>query len=147
MFGHCHDAYVFGHGVEKFRAWMRENHPGVWVGLKRLVGNRSGIFLENALPMYYMAGYYDSYCDYLLTETESANALVVRLESKLRCREIMAGLRARAIMFVQFHQPLRNAIKSKSMGSNGRPPNQTQMGDACMKSPIKLRRKKIWTSS
>ena len=36
MFGHHVDAYAFGHGVDKFPAWMKKNYPDRWQGIKRL---------------------------------------------------------------------------------------------------------------
>ena len=60
MFNHTKRPYAFGHGVLKFPAWMAKKYHNFnrWVGLKRLVGNRAQIFLENALCMYHMATYY-----------------------------------------------------------------------------------------
>ena len=60
MFNHTKLPYAFGHGVLKFPAWMAKKYQNFnrWVGLKRLVGNRAQIFLENALCMYHMATYY-----------------------------------------------------------------------------------------
>lgn len=75
MFGHTSDSYAFGSGATKFPQWMRQTHPGCWKGLKRLVGNRSNIFLENAVVMYFMANYYLEYCDYVLRRVHGANAL------------------------------------------------------------------------
>ena len=40
MFGHHTEAYVFGHGVDTFPAWMNNKYPDRWRGFKRLVGNR-----------------------------------------------------------------------------------------------------------
>ena len=40
MFGHHSEAYAFGHGVDKFPAWMKKKYPERWRGFKRLVGNR-----------------------------------------------------------------------------------------------------------
>ena len=34
---------------------MEQKYPDRWRGIKRLVGNRAQIFLENAVIMYYMA--------------------------------------------------------------------------------------------
>ena len=38
-------------------------------GIKRLVGNRANIFLENAVIMYYMAEYYMEYCHWIVVTT------------------------------------------------------------------------------
>ena len=67
MFGHVlTECYAFGNGIDKFPEWMKRTEGGdAWRGLKRLVGNRSGIFLENAVVTYYMAGYYRNYCKYV----------------------------------------------------------------------------------
>ena len=75
MFGHTHEAYAFGSGVAKFPQWMKQQHPGCWKGLKRLVGNRANIFLENAVVTYFMASYYLEYCDYVLRRVHGGNAL------------------------------------------------------------------------
>ena len=45
----------------------------------------------------------------------------------MRSKEILAGLRARAVMFVHVQQPLRVASKS-SVANGGKPPSQYQMG-------------------
>lgn len=37
MFGHTTEAYAFGHGTAKFPAWMQQNYPDAWRGIKRLV--------------------------------------------------------------------------------------------------------------
>ena len=91
MFGHHVDSYAFGHGVDKFPAWMQKNHPDRWQGFKRLVGNRAQIFLENSVCMYYMATYYLKYCKFVLTEAKVANKLHKRLDEKLRSSEMIAG--------------------------------------------------------
>ena len=66
MFGHTKNSYAFGHGVLKFRAWMLSRYPTHWKGIKRLVGNRAQIFLENALCMYHMSTFYEEYCEYVI---------------------------------------------------------------------------------
>ena len=91
MFGHHIDAYAFGHGVDKFPAWMQATHGDRWRGFKRLVGNRAQIFLENSVCMYYMAEYYLEYCDYVLRQAKVGNALHRRLDAKLRSSEMRAG--------------------------------------------------------
>lgn len=67
------------------------------------------------------------YADFVLKDTVTANALHVRLDAKLRSKPVLAGLRARAICFVQLHQPLRNVVKSNEMGQ-GKMPSQAAMG-------------------
>ena len=118
MFGHHKDSYAFGHGVDKFPAWMESNHPDTWrgfthtclhtrthtrvhtrttthtnnhTGFKRLVGNRAQIFLENSVTMYYMATYYLKYCKFILLEAKAGNKLHKRLDEKLRSSEMLAG--------------------------------------------------------
>ena len=91
MFGHHVDSYAFGHGIDKFPAWMQENHADCWRGFKRLVGNRSQIFLENSVTMYYMSTYYLEYCKFVLLQAKAGNKLHKRLDEKLRSSEMMAG--------------------------------------------------------
>lgn len=156
MFGHHIESYAFGHGVDKFPAWMMSTHGDRWRGFKRLVGNRAQIFLENSVAMYYMAEYYLEYCDYVLRKAKMGNALHQRLDAKLRSSEMRAGLmnemrartrartqrrshtrilihslshtglRARAIAFIQIQQPLRVASKSNKFGG-GKRPSQAHM--------------------
>ena len=102
MFSHHTTAYAFGHGVEKFPAWMKKTYPDRWRGFKRLVGNRAQIFLENAVTMYYMAAYYREYCDFVLRKVQGGNALHRRLDAKLRSAEMIAGLRRKMICFYIF---------------------------------------------
>ena len=101
-------------------------HADRWRGFKRLVGNRAQIFLENAVTMYYMSTYYLQYCDYVLRQVKEGNSLHRRLDEKLRCSEMVAGLRARAIAFIHIQQPLRVATKSNKYGG-GKPPTQAHM--------------------
>ena len=92
MFGHHTTAYAFGNGVDKFPAWMKKKYPDRWRGIKRLVGNRAQIFLENAVIMYYMCSFYLEYTDFVLREAKEGNALHRRLDEKLRSAEMIAGL-------------------------------------------------------
>ena len=100
MFGHHWDAYAFGHGVDKFPAWMKNKHPDRWRGFKRLVGNRSQIFLENAVVMYYMSTFYLEYCTFVLEQAKTGNALHLRLDGKLRSSEMLSGLLITLTIFV-----------------------------------------------
>ena len=84
----------------------------VWRGIKRLVGNRANIFLENAVIMYYMSTYYKKYCTWIIEDARAASSLHTRIVPKLRNPKMMAAMRARAIMFLQVSQPLRVACKS-----------------------------------
>ena len=47
-FGHL-NPYAFGHGGVDFPTWMNIHHPGECIGMDRVVGNRSMVFLRNAL--------------------------------------------------------------------------------------------------
>ena len=91
MFGHHAGSYVFGNGIDTFPAWMKKNHRDRWRGFKRLVGNRAQIFLENAVVMYYMAEYYQEYCQFVLEKAKQGNRLHQRVDGKLRSAEMMAG--------------------------------------------------------
>ena len=84
----------------------------VWCGIKRLVGNRANIFLENAVIMYHMATYYKQYCTWIIEDARAASSLHTRIVPKLRNPKMMAAMRARSIMFLQVSQPLRVACKS-----------------------------------
>lgn len=128
MFGHVlNEVYAFGSGVDKFPEWMRRQENGdKWRGIKRLVGNRSAIYLENAVIMFYMADHYRVYCRYVLKHLKRGNALHKRLLAKLESTEMLAGLKARALFFLVFHQPLRVTVKSTKFGG-GKPPSQLHM--------------------
>lgn len=123
LFGHTKLPYAFGHGVIKFRAWMEENHADDWRGIKRLVGNRANIFLENAVIMYYMSHYYEEYCNWIIEGARAASKLHTRIAPKLRNPKMMSAMRARAIMFLHVSQPLRVACKSSGY-TDGRAPSQ-----------------------
>lgn len=103
MFGHHFDSYAFGHGVDKFPAWMKKHHPDRWKGFKRLVGNRAQIFLENSVAMYYMASYYLEYCEFVLLKAKTSNKLHKRLVAKLRSSEMLAGLCMRCMHHIQVY--------------------------------------------
>ena len=128
MFGHVlNDVYAFGAGVDKFPEWMRRQEGGdKWRGIKRLVGNRSAIYLENAVIMFYMSEHYRAYCRYVLKHLKKGNALHKRLLAKLESTEMLAGLKSRALFFLVFHQPLRVTVKSTKFGG-GNPPSQLHM--------------------
>ena len=49
MYGYTTGAYAFGNGPHNFPTYMEKKHPGVWCRLKRHIGNRAHIFLENAI--------------------------------------------------------------------------------------------------
>ena len=123
LFGHTKLPYAFGHGVIKFRAWMEDKYPHEWRGIKRLVGNRVNIFLENAVVMYYMTKYYMEYCNWVMEEAKAGSSLHSRIAPKLRNPKMMSAMRARAIMFLHVSQPLRVACKSSGY-VDGRAPSQ-----------------------
>jgi hypothetical protein len=54
QFGHLSKAYAYGHGVVDFPTWMQSKHPGQWRALKRFIGTRADILLENAFLAHYM---------------------------------------------------------------------------------------------
>ena len=97
----------------------------VWRGIKRLVGNRANIFLENAVVMYCMSKYYKEYCTWIIEDARAwtSSSLHTRIVPKLRHPKMMAAMRARAIMFLQVSQPLRVACKSAGY-VDGRAPSQ-----------------------
>lgn len=76
--------------------------------------------------MYYMAEMYRSYCKWVLEQVQKGNALHQRIRAKLASKEVMAGLKARALMFICFHQPMRVCIKSTKFGG-GRTPSQLDL--------------------
>ena len=63
------------------------------------------------------------YLDFCIEKAHDANKLHYRLVKKLRCKEVMAALKARAIMFVQVTQPIRVAVNSKKY-AGGQDPSQ-----------------------
>ena len=96
---------MFGDGVNAFPAFMKGKHPEVkGYNMKRMVGNRALVFQENALVHYFMVPYYLEWCNYVRKKKNSANMLHVRVEAQLRCKEELAGLRARAISMDKIHQ-------------------------------------------
>ena len=116
MFGHHIDAYVFGNGCVAFPAWMEANHKGKWCGFKRMVGNRADIYLENSFLMLPMTPYYLMWTSYVIRRANEANQLHIRLDSKLACQEMIAMLRARALVWIQLLHPLRVATKKIETG-------------------------------
>ena len=64
LFGHGWGSYVFGDGAVKFPAWMKRQHPNKWVGMTRLVGNRSLVYNRNAMVSFYMLPFYLEYIEY-----------------------------------------------------------------------------------
>ena len=81
--------------------------------MTRLVGSRSLVFCRNALVNVYMFPFYLEWCHYLTNDVGQFNWLHVRTLSKLRCKEVYAGLIARALMMVHIFQPLLVVAKSK----------------------------------
>ena len=71
---------------------MEDKYPDRWRGIKRLVGNRAQIFLENAVAMYYMSTFYREYCNFVLSQAKEGNRLHQRLDEKLCSSEMMSGL-------------------------------------------------------
>ena len=71
---------------------MEDKYPDRWRGIKRLVGNRAQIFLENAVAMYYMSTFYREYCNFVLSQAKEGNRLHQRLDEKLCSSEMVAGL-------------------------------------------------------
>ena len=71
-------------GIWSFFEFITSNHADAWRGIKRIVGNRANIFLENAVIMYYMSLYYKSYCDWIVEEARAASEAAVnaRLQAK-----------------------------------------------------------------
>ena len=45
---------------------MKDKYPGKWVGMTRLVGNRSLVYNRNAMVMFHMLPYYLEYIEYRL---------------------------------------------------------------------------------
>ena len=50
---------------------MKEKYPGKWVGMDRLVGNRSLIYNRNAMVMYYMMPFYLEYIEYRVKQVNT----------------------------------------------------------------------------
>ena len=118
---------------------MKDKHPGMWVGMTRLVGNRSLVYNRNAMVMFYMMPYYLEYIEYRIkqvhlyfslnqahviltrdsracTQVGEFNQLHLRSVSKLCCMEIHAGLKARAVVMVHLLHPMLVMIKDTSCG-------------------------------
>ena len=49
-------------------AWMRANHADLWIGMARMVGNRSLVYHRNAMVAYYMLPFYLRYIDYCTSQ-------------------------------------------------------------------------------
>ena len=90
-FGHL-NPYAFGHGAVDFPTWMRAEHPGKYIGLDRLVGNRSMVFLRNALVMNAMVPYYIEWLDFLVGRVGEYNRLQLKSEIKIGCAEVCIAL-------------------------------------------------------
>ena len=80
--------YAFGHGAVDFPTWMREEHAGKYIGLDRIVGNRSMVFLRNSLVMNAMVPYYMEWLDFLVGQVGNYNRLQLKSEIKLGCAEV-----------------------------------------------------------
>ena len=85
-FGHL-DPYAFGHGAVDFPTWMQDNHPGMYIGMDRIVGNRSMVFVRNALVHNYMAAFYIEFLDHIVGGGEY-NRLQLKTLKKIGCHEV-----------------------------------------------------------
>ena len=47
---------------------MRANHADLWIGMARMVGNRSLVYHRNAMVAYYMLPFYLRYIDYCTSQ-------------------------------------------------------------------------------
>ena len=112
-FGHASESYEFGVGAVKFVSWMQQRYPDKWMGLKRHVGSRLDVVFENAFVVFVMRKYYLEY----LLEKPVLNKLDAKLVSALATGEVEAALLARALFWLLFFQPLREATKSEKVGS------------------------------
>jgi hypothetical protein len=117
-FGHRENAYVYGHGVKDFPHWIKVSHPTFhWAGLLTIVGNRNDVYFENAMVAIYMANKYAEYLFYLRTaKKDGLNKLEAQLLKMLACQQVLTALRARALIWCNIFQPLRNAANGTDMG-------------------------------
>ena len=114
-FGHlC--PYAFGHGGVDFPAWMRDKHKDAYVGMDRIIGNRSMVFLRNALVHNFMAPYYLEFLDFCINEVGEYNKLALRTFTKVGCQEVLDNIKARALIFVHILHPLLVLSQSKMLG-------------------------------
>ena len=67
---------------------MREEHPDKYIGMERIVGNRSMVFLRNALVVNAMTPYYMEWLDFLVGNVGQYNRLQLKSEIKLGCAEV-----------------------------------------------------------
>ena len=110
--------YAFGHGAVDFPTWMSTHHPGEYIGMDRIVGNRSMVFLRNALVHNAMMPYYLQWLDWIITDVDEYNRLHIRTQTKLGCAEVCASIKARALMFVHLLHPLLVLSQSTKLGSD-----------------------------
>lgn len=104
-----------GRASVSFPTGMDTNYPGQLTRFKRQVGNRVNIYLENAYLMLPMIKYYQKWTGYAVRRVRLSNALHVRLDSKLRCLELLAALYARALVWRQLMQLFRIASKENEV--------------------------------
>ena len=103
-FGHL-NPYAFGHGGVDFPTWMKQKYPGHYVGMDRIVGNRSMVFSRNALVHNYMAPYYLEFLDNIVEGVGEYNRLQLKTMTKIGCEEVLTSLKCRALIFVYVLHP------------------------------------------
>ena len=114
-FGHL-NPYAFGHGSIDFPTWMDKHHEGKYIGMDRIVGNRSMVFLRNALVHNAMVPYYLEFLDFIITDVDEYNRLQIRTATKIGCAEVCAAIKARAVLFVHIFHPLLELSQSTKLG-------------------------------
>ena len=85
--------------------------------MEKLVGNRSLVYQRNAMVIFYMMPYYLEYIEYRIRKVGTFNCLHLRSVSKLRCLEMHAGVKARAIAMVHLLHPMLVLLKDSSLGT------------------------------
>ncbi|MBA2706178.1 MAG: hypothetical protein H0U59_00035 [Gemmatimonadaceae bacterium] len=109
-----HGNYEFGSELT-FPLWMAAKHPtGVVVSLLRQIGSRNDVNFENAAILLRMRGYYLEF----LLQKPAPNKLDQKLIRALSTAELLVALQARALVWFAVFQPLRDATKSKAVGSS-----------------------------
>jgi hypothetical protein len=118
VFGHRANAYEFGHGVKDFPAWLKITAKNFhYAGMLTIVGNRNDVYFENAMVVSYMADKYVEYLFYLRTaKKDGHNKLEAQLIKGLGCDQVLDAIRARAFLWNNIFQPLRDAANSTDMG-------------------------------
>jgi hypothetical protein len=109
--------YAFG-DQRGLRKWMKTEAPGELMQMKRLIGNRFDVFVENAGIVLHNLEHYVKrllFKQSTLGTGKELNALERKVLKKAGNARLLADLRAQAILFFTLLQPYRTVANSKEM--------------------------------